>query len=429
MNLLKFCKDLYRIPRSITGEGIVKTLKYIQNIIPIEIKTVKSGTKVFDWIIPPEWNINDAYVIELNSGKKVIDFQSHNLHVVGYSIPIDSIFTFEELEKNLYYLEDQPEAIPYITSYYSKKWGFCLSYKQFNKLDRNSKYKVVIDSSFNENGCLTYGELLIKGQSEEEIFFSSYICHSQMVNNELSGPAILSAIAEKFQVTDNYFSMRFILIPETIGSLAYLSENLKELKKNVIAGFNISCVGDERMWGYLPSRKGVSYTDKVAKFVLKQEKINYKSFSWIDDRGSDERQYCMPGVDLPVVCITRSKWDEYEEYHTSLDDFNLVTEKGLNESLKLYLKIIETINTNHFYETNVIGEPQLGRRNLYPKVSDKKTWQKVKNLINIISFCDGKNDLIDICELLKIQYSECISIIKLYESLDLIEIKPKNLNK
>ncbi len=429
MNLLKFCKDLYRIPRSITGEGIVKTLKYIQNIIPIEIKTVKSGTKVFDWIIPPEWNINDAYVVELNSGKKVIDFQSHNLHVVGYSIPIDSIFTFEELEKNLYYLEGQPEAIPYITSYYSKKWGFCLSYKQFNKLDRNSKYKVVIDSSFNENGSLTYGELLIKGQSEEEIFFSSYICHSQMANNELSGPAVLSAIAEKFQVTDNYFSMRFILIPETIGSLAYLSENLKELKKNVIAGFNISCVGDERMWGYLPSRKGDSYTDKVAKFVLKQEKINYKSFSWIDDRGSDERQYCMPGVDLPLVCITRSKWDEYEEYHTSLDDFNLVTEKGLNESLKLYLKIIETINTNHLYKTNVIGEPQLGRRNLYPKVSDKKTWQKVKNLINIISFCDGENDLIDICELLKIQYSECVSIIKLYESLDLIEIKPKNLNK
>ena len=425
MNLLKFCKDLYRVPRSLTGEGVVKTLEYIQNIIPIEIKTVKSGTKIFDWVVPPEWNINDAYVVELNSGKKVIDLQSHNLHIVGYSTPIDDIFTFEELEKNLYYLKNQPEAIPYITSYYTKKWGFCLSYSQFNKLDRNSKFKVVIDSSFNENGSLTYGELLINGQSEEEIFFSSYVCHPQMVNNELSGPAILSSIAEKFQATNNYFSMRFVLIPETIGSLVYLSENLKELKKNVIAGFNISCVGDERMWGYLPSRKGVSYTDKIAKFVLKQEKIKYKLFSWVDDRGSDERQYCMPGIDLPVVCITRSKWDEYEEYHTSLDDFNFVTEKGLNESLELYIKVIEIINTNHFYKTNVLGEPQLVKRNLYPKVSDKKTWQKVKNMINVISFCDGENDLIDICETLKIEYSECISIIKLYESLNLIEIKSK----
>ena len=423
MNLLKFCKDLYKIPRSLTGKGNIRTLEYINKIVPIQIKTVKSGTKVFDWIVPPEWNLIDAYVIDLTTGKKVIDIKSHNLHIVSYSIPVNDIFSFKELEKNLHYIKDQPNAIPYITSYYERRWGFCISFNQFKKLDKNSKFKVVVESSFNEEGSLTYGELLIRGKSNKEIFFSSYICHPQMANNELSGPAVLTALAEYYYEKRNFFSMRFILIPETIGSLAYLSLNLKQLKQKVIAGFNISCVGDERMWGYLPTKTGCTYTDKVIRFVLKQQRINYKKFSWIEDRGSDERQYCMPGIDLPVACVTRSKWDEYDEYHTSLDNFNIVTKKGLDESFKLYLKFIETINTNHYYQTKVLGEPQLSKRNLYPSISDKKTWFKVKNLINVIAFCDGKNDLIDICEILNIDYEECVSIIKKYESSKLIQIK------
>ena len=411
MNLLNFCKDLYEIPRSLTGKGVVKTLGYIQNIIPIEIKKVKSGTKVFDWTVPPEWNINDGYVVELSTGKKVIDFKSHNLHVVGYSEPIDDEMSFEELEKNLHFLRDQPDAIPYITSYYSKRWGFCLSFNEFQKLDRDSRYKVFIDSEFKENGDLTYGELIIKGKVKKEIFFSSYVCHPQMVNNELSGPSVLTGIAKYLLKKDNYYTYRFVLIPETIGSITYLSKNLDVLKKNVIGGFNISCVGDERMWGYLPSRNGNTFTDKLVKFVFKDQGIDYKKFCWYQDRGSDERQYCMPGIDLPVVNVTRSKWDEYEEYHTSLDNFDLVTKKGLDESLDFYLKCVEVLENNRKFKLKVLGEPQLGKRGLYPTVSDKNTWIKVKNLCNVISMCDGENDLIDICEFLNISFKECDEII------------------
>ena len=420
MNLIKFCQDLYKIPRSLTGKGVVETLEYIQNIIPIEIKQVKSGTKVFDWTVPPEWNIRDGYVIEVSTGKKVIDFKSHNLHVVGYSEPIDNEVSFEELEKNLYYLKDQPNAIPYITSYYSKRWGFCLSFNDFQKLDRNSRFRVFIDSEYREDGYLTYGDLLIKGEVEEEIFFSSYVCHPQMVNNELSGPSVLTSIALKYLNSDNYYSKRFVLIPETIGSLVYLKYNLPEMKKKIVAGFNISCVGDERMWGYLPSRNGKTLADKLVKFSFKDQNINYKTFSWYNDRGSDERQYCMPGVDLPVVNITRSKWDEYEEYHTSLDNFDLVTKEGLEQSSDFYIKSIEILEKNQFYTLKVLGEPQLGKRGLYPSMSDKNTWIKVRNLCNVISLCDGENDLIDICNLLDISFNECNEIIEKLKSSYLI---------
>jgi aminopeptidase-like protein len=411
MDLIKFCEDLYKLPRSLTGKGVVKTLEYIQEIIPLEIKKVKSGTKVFDWTVPPEWNIRDGYVIEVSTGRKVIDFKLHNLHVVGYSEPIEDEISFEELEKNLYFLRDQPDAIPYITSYYSKRWGFCLSFNDFQKLDRNSKFKVFIDSEFKEDGHLHYGELLIKGEVEEEIFFSSYVCHPQMVNNELSGPSVLTGIAKHYNSIENYYSKRFVLVPETIGSLVYLNSNLSMMKDRIIAGFNISCVGDERMWGYLPSRNGGTLTDKLVKFVFKDLGIDYKRFCWYEDRGSDERQYCMPGIDLPVVNVTRSKWDEYEEYHTSLDNFDLVTKKGLDESLDFYLKCLNVLENNRKYTLKVLGEPQLGKRGLYPTVSDKNTWIKVKNLCNVISMLDGKNDLIDICEFLNISFKECHEII------------------
>ena len=269
MNLLDFCKDLYRVPRSLTGNGVVETLKYIKKIIPIEIKQVKSGTKAFDWTVPPEWNIRDGYVIELSTGKKVIDFKSHNLHVVGYSEPIEDEMSFEELENNLFFLKDQPDAIPYITSYYERRWGFCLSFNEFQRLDRNSRFKVFIDSEFKEDGDLTYGELIIQGEVEKEIFFSSYVCHPQMVNNELSGPSVLTGIADSLLKKPNYYTYRFVLIPETIGSIVYLSKNLDSLKKNVIGGYNISCVGDERSWGLITSRYGNNISDKIGDYILK----------------------------------------------------------------------------------------------------------------------------------------------------------------
>ena len=406
MDLLKFCKDLYKLPRSLTGKGVVKTLEYIQEIIPIEIKQVKSGTKVFDWTVPPEWNIRDGYVIQVSTGRKVIDFKLHNLHVVGYSEPIEDEMSFEELEKNLYFLRDQPDAIPYITSYYSKRWGFCLSFNDFKKLDRNSRFKVFIDSEFKDDGNLTYGELIIKGKVEEEIFFSSYVCHPQMVNNELSGPSVLTGIAESLLKKDNYYSYRFVLIPETIGSIVYLSEKLDILKKNVIGGYNISCVGDERSWGLLPSRYGNNLSDRIAEHTLKKHYPDFIKYSWLD-RGSDERQYCSPGVDLPISSITRTKFGEYPEYHTSLDNFDVVTEKGLNDSLLLYLKCIEIFEKNRFYpKVKVFCEPQLGKRGLYPNISTKESGKIVQNMMNFISYCDGSNSILEISEICGIDFEE-----------------------
>jgi len=406
MDLLKFCKDLYKLPRSLTGKGVIKTLEYIQEIIPIEIKQVKSGTKVFDWTVPPEWNIRDGYVVEVSTGKKVIDFKSHNLHVVGYSEPIEDELSFEELERNLYYLKDQPDAIPYITSYYSKRWGFCLSFNDFQKLDKNSRFKVFIDSEFKEDGDLTYGELIIKGKVDEEIFFSSYVCHPQMVNNELSGPSVLTGIAESLLRKDNYFSYRFVLIPETIGSIVYISEKLDILKKNVIGGYNISCVGDERSWGLVPSRYGNNLSDRIAEHTLKKHYPDFIKYSWLD-RGSDERQYCSPGVDLPISSITRTKFGEYPEYHTSLDNFDVVTEKGLNDSLLLYLKCVDIFEKNRFYpKVKVFCEPQLGKRGLYPTISTKESGNIVKNMMNFISYCDGSNSILEISEICGIDFEE-----------------------
>lgn len=406
MDLIKFCKDLYRIPRSLTGKGVVETLEYIQKIIPLELKQVKSGTKVFDWTVPPEWNIRDGYVIENSTGKKVIDFKSHNLHVVGYSKPINDEITFEELEKNLYYIKDQPNAIPYITSYYSKRWGFCLSFNDFQKLDKNSDFKVFIDSDFKEDGDLTYGELLIRGEVEEEIFFSSYVCHPQMVNNELSGPCVLTAIAQSLLKKSNYYSYRFVLIPETIGSVVYLSKNIDALKKKVKGGFNISCVGDERGWGLVPSRYGNNISDKIAEYILKKNKPNFIKYSWLD-RGSDERQYCAPGVDLPISSITRTKFGEYPEYHTSLDNFDVVTDKALNESLTIYLMCVDLFEKNRFNpKVKVLCEPQLGKRGLYPEISTKDSGEVVKNMMNFISYCDGTNSILEISDICKIDFNE-----------------------
>lgn len=406
MNLLKFCKDLYQIPRSLTGKGVVQTLEYIQGIIPLEIKKIKSGTKVFDWTVPPEWNIRDGYVIELSTGKKVIDFKSHNLHVVGYSEPIEDELSFEELEKNLYFLKDQPNAIPYVTSYYSRRWGFCLSFNEFEKLDRNSRFKVFIDSELKEDGNLTYGELIIKGEVDEEIFLSSYVCHPQMVNNELSGPSVLTGIAESLLKKDNYYTYRFVLIPETIGSIAYLSKNLDTLKKNVIGGYNISCVGDERSWGLVPSRYGNNLSDRIAEYTLKKFYPDFIKYSWLE-RGSDERQYCSPGVDLPISSITRTKFGEYPEYHTSLDNFDVVTEKGLNDSLLLYLKCLDIFEKNKFYpKVKVFCEPQLGKRGLYPTISTKESGNIVKNMMNFISYCDGSNSILEISEICGIDFEE-----------------------
>ncbi|WP_224752611.1 DUF4910 domain-containing protein [Metabacillus arenae] len=409
-------KKLYPICRSITGDGVRETLRIIQEVIPLKINEVPSGTKVFDWEIPKEWNIRDAYILD-EDGNRVVDFKKNNLHVISYSIPVDKVVTLEELQNHLYSLEDQPDAIPYITSYYKERWGFCISHNQRKKL-KEGKYRVYIDSELKE-GSLTYGELIIPGECEEEIFLSTYVCHPSMANNELSGPVLTTYLAKWIISRPRKYTLRIIFIPETIGSITYLSRNLAEMKKNIIAGYNISCVGDERGYSYLSSRDGNTLADRVAINILTFNKLDFITYSFLE-RGSDERQYCSPGIDLPVASIMRSKFGEYPEYHTSLDNLELVTAAGLQGSLDIYKQCIELIERNETYKVNCFGEPQLGKRGLYPTLSTKESGRIVRDMMNFLAYADGEKDLVEISQLIHVPVWELFPIIdKLYQN-DLI---------
>ncbi|WP_377919061.1 DUF4910 domain-containing protein [Bacillus songklensis] len=403
----QFMEKLYPICRSITGDGVRKTLEIIQGMIPLKIQEVPSGTKVFDWEIPKEWNIRDAYILD-EEGRKIVDFKKSNLHVVSYSAPVDKVVTLDELQNHLYSIEEQPDAIPYITSYYEERWGFCITHHQRMQL-KEGKYRVYIDSEL-KDGSLTYGELIIPGESEEEVFLSTYVCHPSMANNELSGPVLTTYLAKWILSNSRKYTYRIIFIPETIGSITYLSRNMDTMKTNIIAGFNISCVGDERAYSYLSSRSGNTLADKVALNILTFKKLDFKSYSFLE-RGSDERQYCSPGIDLPVASIMRSKFGEYPEYHTSLDNMDLVTPTGLQGSFDIYTECIELIERNETYKINCFGEPQLGKRGLYPTLSTKESGRIVRNMMNFLAYADGKNDLVDISNTINVPVKELYSII------------------
>ena len=336
-------KELFPICRSITGKGIKKSLKIIKRHFPkLKIFNVKVGKKVFDWKIPAEWNINSAYIKDKNN-KILVDFNENNLHVVGYSQPIMKFLNKNDLLKKLYSLKDNPNAIPYITSYYKKSWGFCvtdnLKKTIINNYKDDDKFKLSINSSFNNRGFLNYGEYFIKGNSKKEILISTYLCHPSMANNELSGPIVAMSLIDFFKKKKLNKSIRFVFIPETIGSIVYLEKNLKNLKKNVIAGYNLTCIGDEKNHGCMLTKYGNTISDKSLIEAYKNLRIKYKKFSFIEN-GSDERQYNSPGIDLPIASIFRSKYGTYPEYHTSLDNFNLVTLKGLSGGFKVAKKAI-----------------------------------------------------------------------------------------
>jgi aminopeptidase-like protein len=410
--------DLFPINRSLTGHGVRKTLNYIKDIIPeMNIIEVPSGTKCFDWTVPKEWNCDDGYIIDPD-GNKICDFKNNNLHVVGYSTPIDKEIEYEELIEHLYHIEDQPTAIPYITSYYSERWGFCLSFNEFKKLKKGT-YKVKINSEL-KDGNLTYGEIKIKGESEKEIFLSTYVCHPSMANNELSGPVVTTALVNFVKsIKNRKYSYRIVFIPETIGSITYISRNIDEMKKNIIAGFNISCIGDDRSYSYIPTRYGNTLSDKVSKHILKN--IDYVEYSFLD-RGSDERQYCSPGVDLPIATICRTKYGAYPEYHTSLDDLTVISPNGLYGGYDKLKKAIELLENNNYYKVNVLCEPQLGKRGLYPTISTKTSGAIVKNMMNFIAYVDGNNDLIDIANIIGVQAEELFDIVDKMKTAKLIKM-------
>ena len=414
--MYKLIEKLYPICRSITGEGVRETLKIIKEYIPIEIHEVPTGTKVFDWVVPQEWNIKDAYIKD-EKGNKIVDFKENNLHVMGYSTPIDKTINIDELQKHLYSIEDQPNAIPYVTSYYKKRWGFCISHNQRKKL-KKGKYHVFIDGELKE-GSLTYSELIIPGKSKKEVFLSTYICHPSLANNEISGPVVTSFLAKWIMSEPRKYTYRIIFIPETIGSITYLSKNLETMKKNVIAGFNITCVGDERQYSFLPTRKGDTLSDRAALSVLKFKHPDFKKYSFLD-RASDERQYNSPGVDLPVASVMRTKYGEYPEYHTSLDNLELVTPQGLFGAFDVLRESILLIENNEKFKIKCLGEPQLGKRGLYPTLSTKETKSIVKDMMNFIAYADGTNDLINISEIINVPAWKIYPIIEKLKDADLL---------
>ena len=417
--MYELCEKLFPVCRSITGDGVRKTLQILAEVYgnEINIHEVPTGTKVFDWTVPKEWNIKNAH-IENSKGQRIIDFKNNNLHVVGYSLPVDKFVDLQELKSVVYTQPDQPDAIPYVTSYYKECYGFCMSQNQLDKLPEDT-YHIVIDSELKE-GSLTYGEIIIPGDTEEEVFLSTYICHPSMANNELSGPVVATFLAKWLNLlVKRRYTYRIIFIPETIGSITYLSKNLQYLKEHVIAGFNLSCVGDNRTFSYVESRYGDTLADKAAKNVLSFYYPDYKTYSFLK-RGSDERQYNAPGVDLPVCAICRSKYGEYPEYHTSKDNLELISPEGLLGAYEVYQQCILSLENNYSYKINVLCEPQLGKRGLYPTTSQKGTYDAVKVMIDFIAYADGSNDLIDISNIIGVPVNELLTVIEKLEKVDLL---------
>lgn len=424
----ELCRELFPICRSITGDGFRQSLAILQKHVPdMRVVEVPTGTKCFDWEVPKEWNIKDAYIITPN-GNKICDFKKSNLHVVGYSKPINQVITLDELQEHLYSLPEQPDAIPYITSYYKERWGFCITQKEREQLTPG-EYQVFIDSEL-KNGALTYGELIIPGDSEKEIFISSYLCHPSMANNELSGPVVSTFLAKwitKFK--NRKYTYRIIIIPETIGSITYLSRNYQSLQRNVVAGFNVTCIGDDRAYSYLPSRQTNTASDKAALHVLKHMQPEFVSYSFLD-RGSDERQYCSPGIDLPVCSIMRTKYGRYPEYHTSLDDLSLVTPTGLFGGYEVLAKAIECLEMDELLSSTVLCEPQLGKRGLYPTISTKSSGSQVRDMMNFLAYCDGSSSSLEIAEKINTplwELKETIEKLKDEGVLKTVEATPESI--
>lgn len=411
-----FANKIFPYCRSITGEGVRQTLADLKEYIEkdngpeLKIYEVPSGTPVFDWTVPKEWVIREAY-IEDEQGNHIIDMKVHNLHVMGYSTPVDEWVDLEELKTHIYTQPNQPDVIPYITSYYKERFGFCMSENQKNGL-KPGRYHMYIDSEL-KDGVLNYAEIVLPGESDKEVFFSTYFCHPSMANNECSGPALSAELARFVaSIEKRKYTYRFIYIPETIGSITYMSRpgHLEHMQKTMIAGFNMSCVGDDRDYSIVETKYADTLSDKVLKNVLRfQTGDKYSTFSFIK-RGSDERQYNAPGIELPVVCYCRSRFGEFPEYHTSADNMGLVSPSGFQGSYEVMTQVVAALENNGYYKMTVLGEPQLGKRGLYPTISQKGNCDPIYAMMNLITFSDGRNDLIDISNRIGVPVSELIEV-------------------
>lgn len=411
--MYSFAQSIFPFNRSLTGEGVRQTLRCVQEYIGdqanLNIYEVPTGTAVYDWTIPKEWVIREAY-IEDESGQRIIDMKNNNLHVLGYATPIDKWVNLEELKGYIYTEPAQPEVIPYVTSYYKERTGFCMSQNQLDGL-KSGRYHMYIDSELID-GNLSYADVVIPGETDEEIMFSTYFCHPSMANNECSGPALAAELIRALSLMSNRrYTYRFVFVPETIGAITYLSQknHLEHLKSKLIAGFVLSCVGDDNDYSYIESRYGDTLADRVIKNILiYKDKHTFYPFS---QRGSDERQYNAPGVDLPVVCFCRSKFGEFPEYHTSADDMTYVSQEGFQGAYDVCMEAIEILENNYKYRVTVLCEPQLGKRGLYSDISRKGIYDGILVQRDVIAYSDGHNDLLDLSERIGVPVSEIVDIV------------------
>ena len=394
----ELAKRLFPIPRSLTGNGVRQTLAILREHLPgLIVHEVPTGTACFDWEVPDEWNLIEARLVGPD-GEVIADTGVNNLHVVGYSEPVDLELTLEELLPRLYSRPDLPDAIPYVTSYYKRTWGFCVPHQVKERL-KPGVYHAVVRSTL-EPGSMSYGELVLPGETSEEVLLSTYVCHPSMANNELSGPVVTTWLGRWLAGLQNRrLTYRIVFIPETIGSLLYLSRHLECLRQYVVAGFVLSCVGDNRAYTYLSSRRSNTLADRVALHVLGHLHPGFERRSYLQ-RGSDERNYCWPGVDLPVCSVMRTRYGEFPEYHTSLDNLDLISEEGLQGAFRVMRHCLECLEANATWKTTVIGEPQLGRRGLYPTTQVYGGPKAARMLVDLLAYCDGTLDLLAVAEIL-----------------------------
>jgi aminopeptidase-like protein len=386
-------EDLYPICRSITGEGVRQSLRLLQDTVSMELREVPSGTQVFDWTVPSEWNIRDGY-IKNNAGTRVVDFQRCNLHVLNYSVPVQRKMSLAELRPHLFTLPDKPDWIPYRTSYYRETWGFCLSHRDLEQL-KEGTYEVFIDSTL-QPGHLTYGEHRIQGNTDDEVLISCHSCHPSLCNDNLSGMVTAARLARFLEGVSLRYSYRFLWIPGTIGSITWLAQNEPNLSR-IKHGLVLSCVGDSGSFNYTRSRQGDAEVDRAVEHVLRHSGHDYKMLEFAP-YGYDERQYCSPGINLPVGSFMRTPNGCYAQYHTSADDLTFVSASALGESLLLLLRIIQVFEDNACYvNLNPKGEPQLGRRGLYRQTGGvTHAAAREMAMLWILNLSDGQHDLLDI---------------------------------
>jgi aminopeptidase-like protein len=389
-------RELYPISRSITGDGVRITLRAVQRHIPLEIVEVPSGTQVFDWTVPPEWNIKDAYV-KNRQGERIVDFRNCNLHVVGYSVPVHAKLTLNELKPHLFTIPERPDWIPFRTTFYHRNWGFCLSHKQFSELTED-EYEILIDSTLTESGTLTYGECYLPGRTKDEVLVSTHVCHPSLCNDNLSGISIATLLARTVATWDRRYSYRFLFIPTTIGSITWLATH-EDIVPFVKHGVVLTGLGDRGKVTYKKSREGKAVIDRVMAHVLKHSGQDHRIIDFMP-YGYDERQFCSPGFNLPVGSFMRTPHGEYPEYHTSGDNLDFVSPLSLGASYEHCLNAFSVLEHNRTYRTlNPKCEPQLGKRGLYRTIAGQQEKQiRELALLWVLNLSDGTHSLLDIAE-------------------------------